>query len=127
MNIINWFISPKEHILKGDVVLSSAEFQARIEQHSHSNKKKQKMDISGLVYEYKDLGKLFKSYPLGNNYIVKTKRGEEYILDWKFMDRYFAENHMKLTQDYLKELRNGVSEKSESLVPKKKQNLVKKE
>lgn len=110
MNIINWFITPKEKILKGDVVLSAAEFQARLEANT---RKKQKVDVTGLVYEYKDLGRLFKSYAVGNNYIVKTIRGDEYVLDWRFMDRYFADNHTKFTQEHLKSLVNEDSDRTE--------------
>ena len=39
MNIINWFITPKEHILKGDVVLSAEELFERVSAQK-TNKKR---------------------------------------------------------------------------------------
>ena len=101
MNIINWFITPKEKILKGDIVLSNEEFTKRLEKAKIN---RQKVDISGLIYEYKDLGRVLKAYPLGKNYIVKINTGNEYIIDWQFFDKYFAINHSKFTQDYLRNL-----------------------
>uniref|UniRef100_A0A6C0JHL3 Uncharacterized protein n=1 Tax=viral metagenome TaxID=1070528 RepID=A0A6C0JHL3_9ZZZZ len=103
MNIINWFITPKHHILKGDVVLSASEFMERNNNLS-KNKKKQRIDLSGLIYEYKELGKIHKSFQEDKNYTIITRNGQQFILNWNYMDKYFMDNHLKSTQEYLKGL-----------------------
>ena len=96
MNVINWFITPNQHILKGDVVLSTEEFLQRVDN------KKNKVDISGLIYEYKDMGVLRQVSQKNKIFTVTTKTGGKYILNTEFMDRYFVDNHYRDTIDYLK-------------------------
>ena len=66
--------------------------------------KNNRVDLSGIVYEYKDLGKIHKCNYENKIYNVVTKRGEKYILNLEYMDKYFVDNHLKNTLDYLKNL-----------------------
>tara|TARA_B100001093_G_C26801865_1_gene1003769 strand:+ start:49 stop:369 length:321 start_codon:yes stop_codon:yes gene_type:complete len=105
MNIINWFITPKEHILKGDVVLSAEEVFERVGGGRNNRKElKNMLELSSAVYEYKDLGKIAKCVSKDRVYSIVTKRGEKFVLNLDYMDRYFIDNHLKGTTDYLKTL-----------------------